>query len=118
VTGPIGVALIVVSLALALWYLILAALNRAPGRGALAGVGALALVTLALVVSHIVDLTGGKGPADPVTLIGYLITTVAIPPAAFQLARMEPTRWGSVILTVACLTMPVLVLRLEQLARM
>jgi hypothetical protein len=29
---------------------------------------------------------------------------------------MEPTRWGTLILGVACLVLPVLVLRLQQIA--
>jgi hypothetical protein len=29
---------------------------------------------------------------------------------------MEPTRWGNLILGVACLVLPVLVLRLQQIA--
>jgi hypothetical protein len=37
-------------------------------------------------------------------------------PTAAVLARMEPTRWGSLILGVAALVMPVLVLRLQQIA--
>ena len=48
--------------------------------------------------------------------MGYLITTVCFAPTAFVLARMEPTRWGSVILCVSCLVLPVLILRLQQLA--
>ena len=35
---------------------------------------------------------------------------------AVYLARLEPTRWGTLILGVACLVLPVLVLRLQQLA--
>ena len=50
------------------------------------------------------------------TFVGYLITTIAFAPAAFVLARMEPTRWGNLILGVACLVLPVLVLRLQQIA--
>ena len=48
------------------------------------------------------------------TFIGYLITTLCLPPLAAVLARMEPTRWGSVIVTVVRPVVPVLVLRLQQ----
>jgi hypothetical protein len=41
---------------------------------------------------------------------------IAFAPTAFVLARMEPTRWGNLILGVACLVLPVLVLRLQQIA--
>jgi hypothetical protein len=32
------------------------------------------------------------------------------------LAKMEPTRWGNLILGIGCLILPVLVLRLQQIA--
>jgi hypothetical protein len=114
--GPLSIATIVVSLALAAWYLVRALLNRAPSRSDLAAMIALAALVLALVAAVVVRLAAGFRPAETVTLVGYLITTVAFPPVGWQLARMEPTRWGLVILVVACLTMPVLVLRLQHLA--
>ncbi len=114
--GPLSLATIVVSLVLALWYLVRALLNRAPSRTDLAGMLVLAIVVVALVVAVVVRLATGFRAAEPTILVGYLITTVAFPPVGWQLARMEPTRWGLVILTVACFTVPVLVLRLQQLA--
>lgn len=114
--GPLSLATIVASLALAAWFLLRAALNRAPGRADLGAMAALAVLVLALATAAVVGLIRGDGPAEPATFVGYLITTVAVPPTAFVLARMEPTRWGSVILGVASLTMPALVLRLQQIA--
>ena len=69
-----------------------------------------------LVVVAVVGLFDGNRPADTATFVGYLITTIAFAPAALYLARMEPTRWGNLILGVACLVLPVLVLRLQQIA--
>ncbi len=80
---------------------------HAPGLAALATV---------LVVVAVIGLFDGSRPAETSTFAGYLITTVAFAPTAYVLARMEPTRWGNLILGVACLVMPVLVLRLQQLA--
>jgi len=116
VNGPLSVATIVLSLVLAAWFLLRSALNRAPSRYdllAAAGLGALAAV---LVVVAVIGLFDGSRPAETSTFAGYLITTVAFAPTAYVLARMEPTRWGNLILGVACLVMPVLVLRLQQLA--
>jgi hypothetical protein len=61
-------------------------------------------------------LFDGSRPAETETFIGYLITTVCFVPTGWVLARMEPTRWGTLILGVACLVLPVLVLRLQQIA--
>ena len=114
--GPLSTATIVVALVLALWYLARSALDRAPGQFDLwAMLGLSALVTI-LVVVAVVGLATGDRPVETATFVGYLITTVAFAPTGFYLARLEPTRWGSLILGVACLTLPVLVLRLQQIA--
>jgi hypothetical protein len=113
--GPLSVATIVLSLVLAGWYLLRAVLNRPPGRLDLAAAGVLAVVVLVLAAVATWQLVDGRRPTDTTIFVGYLITTVAVPPTGWQLARMEPTRWGSVILTVTCLTVPALVLRLQQI---
>ena len=114
--GPLSTATIVVSLVLAAWYLFRAALNRAPNRLDLVTTGVHGVLVAVLVVLAVIGLFDGSRPAEWETFAGYLITTVCFPPTAFVLARMEPTRWGNLILGVACLVMPVLILRLQQIA--
>ena len=116
VNGPLSVATIVVALVLAAWYLLRAALNKTPTRLDLLLMAALGVLVAVLVVVAVVGLFDGSRPAETSTFAGYLITTIAFAPTGFVLARMEPTRWGSLILGVACLTLPVLVLRLQQIA--
>jgi hypothetical protein len=69
------------------------------------------------VVVLVVQLSGGHRPVggDMVTLIGYLLTAVLLPPAGLVLARMEPTRWGSLLIGAAAFIVPVLILRLGQI---
>jgi len=67
-------------------------------------------------VVAVVGLFDGSRPQETGTFAGYLITTIAFAPTALVLAKMEPTRWGNLILGVACLVLPVLVLRLQQIA--
>jgi hypothetical protein len=114
--GPLPTATIVASLVLAVWYLGRAALNRAPNRADLVATAALGALVVALAVAAVFGLFDGSRPAETETFAGYLITTVCFPPTAFVLARMEPTRYGNVILGAACLVLPVLVLRLQQIA--
>lgn len=114
--GPLSVATIVVALVLAAWFLIRSALNRAPNRFDLLATALLGLLVAVLVVVAVIGLFDGSRPSETATFAGYLLTTIAFPPVAVMLARMEPTRWGSLILGVACLVMPVLVLRLQQIA--
>ncbi|WP_433827115.1 hypothetical protein ACQP2E_34265 [Actinoplanes sp. CA-015351] len=114
--GPLSVATIVAALILAVWYLLRTALDRAPSRfDLLASVALSALVTV-LVVVAVIGLFDGSRPHDTATFVGYLFTTIAFAPTAIVLARMEPTRWGSLILGVGALVLPVLVLRLQQIA--
>jgi hypothetical protein len=114
--GPLSTATIVVALLLGIWYLIRSALDRAPSNTDLWAMLGLSALVAVLVVVAVVGLITGDRPSEVTTFIGYLITTVAFAPVGFYLARLEPTRWGTLILGVACLVLPVLVLRLQQIA--
>jgi prepilin signal peptidase PulO-like enzyme (type II secretory pathway) len=116
VNGPLSVATIVAALVLAAWYLLRAALDRAPSRADLLATVALGALVTVLVVVAVIDLFGGSRPAEMGTFLGYLVTTAGFAPTALILARMEPTRWGNLILGVGALVLPVLVLRLQQIA--
>lgn len=114
--GPLSVATIVAALVLAAWYLIQAARNKPPTRFDLLAMAVLGVLVAVLCVVAVVGMFEPHHPSDEATFGGYLITTIAFAPVGVYLARMEPTRWGSLILGVACLTLPVLVLRLQQIA--
>ena len=114
--GPLSVATIVAALLVAAWCLLRAALNRAPSRFDLLATTVLAALVAVLVVVAVIGLFDGSRPSDTATFSGYLITTIAFAPVAVYLARLEPTRWGNLILGIACLVLPVLVLRLQQIA--
>ncbi|WP_127497690.1 hypothetical protein [Actinoplanes solisilvae] len=114
--GPLSVVTIVAALVLAAWYLLRSALNRAPSRVDLLLAAAFSVLIAVFTVVAVVSLFGDSRPSDTATFVGYLITTFAFIPVALYLARLEPTRWGSLILGVACLVIPVLVLRLQQIA--
>jgi hypothetical protein len=116
VNGPLSVATIVVALVFAAWFLLLSAMNRPPRRIELILAGALGALVVVLCLVAVVGLFGDTRPAEVGTFAGYLFTAVAFMPTAAVLARMEPTRWGNLILGVAALVMPVLVLRLQQIA--
>jgi len=118
VIGALAVVTHVVSLALAVWAFVEFARHREPGRPLFLGIGVVEVLVVLQVIVLIVKLAGGQGPAEgsaQVTLIGYLITTVLLPPAGAVLARMEPTRWGSLLIGSAAIIVPVLILRLGQI---
>jgi hypothetical protein len=114
VNGSLATLTIVASLVLAAWTLVAAVRKRAPDRSHFVGLAVLGLIVIALTVAAVIAIAGGERPASMATFVGYLVTIVCLPPLGAVLARMEPTRWGSVIVTVVCLVVPVLVLRLEQ----
>lgn len=114
--GPLSTTTITVSLLLALWYLLRCWRDIAPTRIDLIAQAALGVLVAALVIVAVVGLFDGSRPQETETFAGYLITTICFAPTAFVLARMEPTRYGNLILGFACLVLPVLVLRLQQIA--
>jgi hypothetical protein len=116
VNGALSTATIVAALILAAWYLLRTALDRAPNRLDLIGAAVLGALVAVLVVVAVIGLFDGSRPTDTATFAGYLITTIGLAPTALILAKMEPTRWGSLILGIGCLVLPVLVLRLQQIA--
>ncbi|MDI6097841.1 hypothetical protein QLQ12_04410 [Actinoplanes sp. NEAU-A12] len=114
--GALSTATIVAALLLAAWYLLRTALDRAPSRLDLIAAGVLGAFVAVLVVVAVAGLFDGSRPTDTGTFAGYLITTIGLVPTALILAKMEPTRWGNLILGIGCLVLPVLVLRLQQIA--
>jgi hypothetical protein len=118
VIGPLAVVIHVLSLALAVWAFAEFARKREPSRPLFLGLGAVELLVLIQVAVLVVKLAGGSGPAggsEQVTLVGYLLTAALLPPAGAVLARMEPTRWGSLLIGSAAIVVPVLILRLGQI---
>ncbi|HEY8451660.1 MAG: hypothetical protein FWJ70_01130 [Micromonosporaceae bacterium] len=91
------------------------ALRGHPPRVAqLAGLVAVELVLLAQAVTAVGRMFTGDRPDQLATFVGYLLTALLIPPLAALLGWSERTRWGSVVVAVACLVVPVMVVRLQQ----
>jgi hypothetical protein len=114
VNATLATASIVVSLLAAAWALVAALRGRAPDVSHFVSLVLVQLAVVALVIAAVVAVAGGERPDEPGTFWGYIVTVLCLPPLAAVLARMEPTRWGSVIVTVVCLVVPVLVVRLQQ----
>jgi hypothetical protein len=82
-------------------------------------VGAVALIEGLLLVQLAVSIalvsTGAQAVGDTVEFFGYIITALIIPPAAIAWAVLERTRWSTLVLGVAGLTVSVMLVRMWQI---
>ncbi len=76
--------------------------------------GVVEALLLVQVVVAVVAVARGSGPADGATFWGYLVTTLFVLPVAAAWAFAERTRWSSVVLLVAALTVVFLQYRVVQ----
>lgn len=108
------IATAVVALIVAVAAAVAAVRNRPPSRATLIGLLIVELFALALVGAAAASMASGNRASSMTTFIGYLIAFLIVPSAGWALARLEPTRYGSVIIAVAAVVEAVLVVRLEQ----
>lgn len=111
----LAVTVIAVALLVAGWTALLATCARLPRRGTL---GALALVELLVLVQAVVAvvlLVRGGRPDGVAAFLGYHVAAVLTLPAGAAWAVADRSRWSSVVLTVAGLTLAVLTVRMQQI---
>jgi len=84
------------------------------GNALFYGLAVTELLVLVLVGAIVVLLVSGGRPADLATFLGYLVIVPLTMPAATFWALVERTRWGSAVIVLAGVVLPVLVLRLHQ----
>ena len=108
---PLATALLAGSLGLALWAALCAALDRLPPRlhlQLLFVLQALVVVQAVVALVRAAEWGGSKGE-----LLGYLAVSAVLVPGGLVLAVEERTRWGTLVLAAACLTLAVVVVRLQ-----
>lgn len=74
-----------------------------------------ALLLVQLVVSIVLVVQGQQAKGDTVEFFGYIITALVVPPAAVAWAVIERTRWSTLVLGVAGLTVAVMLIRMWQI---
>ena len=107
----LATALIAVSLGLALWAAGCAALDRLPPRALLQSL--FGLQALVLVQAVVALVRAGEWDGSKPELIGYLAVSAVLVPGGLVLTVEERTRWGTLVLAAACLTLAVVVVRLN-----
>lgn len=103
-----------VALVVAVWAGYSAVRDRAPSRWQLIGLLVVEAFAAVLVGAAVVSMVAGDRAHEMVTFIGYLVAFLIVPIAGWALARMEPTRWGSVIIAAVGIVEAILVVRLQQ----
>jgi hypothetical protein len=121
VIDVLATALIFAALGVAAWALVLILVNRrfalnSPYGLALAGVVLLLEVALLVqLVAGLVNMFTDDRSVDRLSFAGYLAGPVLIVPLAAVWAAAERSRWGSGVLVIGCLAVPVMILRLRQI---
>ena len=109
-TSGLATAVFVLSLGLGVWALAMAALDRLPPKQHLQALFLLQGVLVAQAIVALVrmgDWGGSKGE-----LTGYLAVSALLVPGGLVLAVEERSRWGTLVLAVACLVVAVVEVRL------
>ncbi len=111
----LSATVIIAALLAAAWTTVLAVRAREPQRGTLAALVAVELLVLTQVVVAGVLLARGERPAGVATFVGYHLAALLALPAGVAWSVTDRSKWGMVVLTVACLTVAVLTVRLQQI---
>lgn len=110
----LATTIIVAGLVLAGFSGLMALLDRPPSLLQLVGLTVVELILLVQAAIAIGRMFTGDRPDGMATFVGYLLTAVLLPPLAALLGLAERTRWGSALIAAACLVVPVMVVRLQQ----
>ncbi|PPK64084.1 hypothetical protein V5P93_006352 [Actinokineospora auranticolor] len=110
-----------VSVAAAVWALVLVVAHRPPLPGRADGnafLGLLGVIEVALLVQAVlgfIRLVTADHEVDGLQFGGYLLGALLILPLAVFWSFAERTRWGTAVLVVGALVVPVMIVRLNQI---
>jgi hypothetical protein len=108
-----GLMLIVAAYGIA--ALVLTAMGRAPREYLVIASMVLSALVVVMVVIAAGLLVAGERPDELGTFVGYLVVAVILLPLGTLWALTERSRWGTGVLAVACFTLLVVMVRLQDL---
>lgn len=114
ITG-FAIAVTASAVVIAMWSFLLTIRDRPPERPLLFGLAVVEALLAVQVVIAIVLLIAGERPENLLTFIAYLVGSLLVLPLGTIWALAERTRSSTAVLGIACVTVPVLVLRLYQI---
>ena len=113
ITG-FAIAIAICAAIMACWSFLLAARAREPRNSLLIGLLGVELLLVVQLVVGIILLIQGHRPGSIATYLAYLIGILIVLPLGAFWALAERSRSSTVILGIACLAIPVMVLRLGE----
>ncbi|MEU5878954.1 hypothetical protein [Spirillospora sp. NPDC047279] len=114
-TNWLATTIIVVSLLGAAYSLVTALRDRPMDVGHLIMLGLVEVLLVVQAVLGFVKLGDDQGPADSATFIGYMLGILLIPAAGAGWGVLERSRWGPGVIVVACLSVAVMIVRMNQI---
>lgn len=113
---PLAYCLLAAGLLLGAWSGVQAARDRPTDDAMMV---AAIVLEVALVVQTAIGLSrfGSVGLSEPATFVAYALGILLPLPLGFYLARIERTRWGSIVLGFTAVVVGVMTLRLLQIWR-
>jgi hypothetical protein len=108
------IAQVAVAVAAGVLALVLGLLGRKPSDLSLAGAALVEVLLIAQVVVAIVAPAAGNPPSgNPYEFWAYLISGLLIPVGAIAWALVDRTRWSTVVVGVACLSIAIMLYRMQ-----
>jgi 4-amino-4-deoxy-L-arabinose transferase-like glycosyltransferase len=114
VISGFAVAVAVCSALVALWSFVQSARNKLPDNPLLIALAVLEVLLITQLVIGVVLLAGGERPGSMATYLAYLIGCLVVLPIGAFWALAERSRSSTAVLGIACLAIPVMVLRLNE----
>ena len=111
-SGTLVAVVCALALAMTVWAVVTAALDRRVGRPHLAGLAVVELALLAAVVDAVAQLVSGPRPVELATSIAYLVVAPFFLPAATSWTLADRSRPSTLVLAVGCFAVVVVVYRM------
>ena len=111
-TGALVAVVSVLALLMAGWTVVTTVRDRRVGTAHLVGLGVLELALLVLVVALAADALDGTAPVSAVTAVAYLVLAPFVLPVAALWTLADRSRYSTLVLTVSCFGLSVIVYRM------
>lgn len=111
----LATVVITVALLMAGWTVLLALRGRRFGAATLGGLAIVEFAAVIQLVVAMVLLALGRRPDALATFLGYHVVALLVLPAALVWSATERSRWSPAVLTIGCLALAVMTVRMQQI---